>query len=353
MWAYTESLDLLVLVFYIYEFLNLITFFTRDTDASKKAVVIFDKANAVETALLLSMGFIKEKQITVNTYQPNEDELLGIDFHEGDLKPSVPEKDKIMDWQMPINGPKPFHQERFVFVYDICPTVSAYDFIKYFSFCGNIESYWIDRETQTALLEFSKDSSREIALACSGIRLGQQILSIDPYNPSVHGINLYSKLYDADPMEIQVASSMDLVEVKSEEKVAQPPLNESIEINMKERVICVPLSRIQRHYYKDLVTDLLEEDYTFTEIIQRLCKCCNHPFTIPQDSFISEISKEKILEAIIHWSGKYKYLDSFISELKEKGQNILICSSDMRNIEVLNHLAAARYVDITFWSLLG
>lgn len=278
------------------------------------------------------MGFVKDKQIQVHKYTPSESEEKEII---GDLPEPVQVESKMEieapEIQLPSDRSKPFVKDKFVFITNLCHTVSVTYLLKFLTFCGNIVSYAIDRDTQTALVEFDRISCCEVAVLSSGVRLGEQDINIQSYHPERDGTSLYHKLYLGDT-------------VKKEQEVPPPvQTKEMLEVELKERVICVPLTRIQRHYYKDLVTDLLEEDYPFTEIIKRLCKCCNHPFTIPQQSFISELTEEKKMEAIVHWSGKFKYLDSLLEAIRQRKENVLVCSSDMRNIEVLQHHSKARY----------
>lgn len=291
------------------------------SENQRSCIVAFDSPSAVSIALLLTNGKLKDSIIKVEEYK-GEYEKSHITHTTGSENKVLDIDTKLMENEyeelIPSNRSEKPNLNHFAFIHNLCPTLTSKSFVKYFSICGQIEAYKIDRETQTALIKFSTANSVDIAQLCSGTVLGQQDIHIEKYNPNIHGLKLYNYLYDAP------------INSLSDEN---RPHNEVLK-QFKENIIKIPLTRIQRKYYMDIVIEHLEDEFNLNSLFDKLLKCCKHPFSIPQQSFLSEIEPLKRRDKIIKWSGKYRYLDEILPALYENNKQVLFCSSDEKNMEI-------------------
>lgn len=293
------------------------------SENSRRCIVSFDSPSAVSIALLLTNGKLKDSIIEVEEYH-GEYENLNNNLKEIESKEQDKESySNIIDSDNEFKKPsyrcgKPdFNQ--IAFIQNLCPTVSSKSFVKYFSICGQIEAYKIDRETQTALIQFQTSNSVEVAKMCSGTVLGKQDIQIENYNPKVHGDKLYNFLFTVPNDSISYEES-----------------KEEYLRHFEETIIKVPLTRIQKRYYMDIILEHMEDDLNVNALFEKLLSCCKHPFSIPQQSFLQNVEPSKRREKIVKWSGKYQYLDEILPTLYKNNKHVLVCISDEKNLEIFN-----------------
>lgn len=121
-----------------------------------------------------------------------------------------------------------------------------------------------------------------------------------------------------------------------------------------ERILRVPMTPLQKQYYKWILTRNFKElnksskgsQVTLLNIIMDLKKCCNHPFlfesarenynTIPMQGGGSDVDR------LVVTSGKMVLLDKLLRRLKETGHRVLIFSQMVRVLDILSEYMTLR-----------
>jgi chromodomain-helicase-DNA-binding protein 1 len=121
-----------------------------------------------------------------------------------------------------------------------------------------------------------------------------------------------------------------------------------------ERILRVPMTPLQKQYYKWILTRNFKElnksskgsQVTLLNIIMDLKKCCNHPFlfesarenynTIPMEGGGSAVDR------LVVTSGKMVLLDKLLRRLKETGHRVLIFSQMVRVLDILSEYMTLR-----------
>ncbi|CAK8697940.1 unnamed protein product [Clavelina lepadiformis] len=116
-----------------------------------------------------------------------------------------------------------------------------------------------------------------------------------------------------------------------------------------EQILRVPMSSLQKQYYKWLLT----KNYTallrgtrgsftsFCNIIMELKKCCNHAHLIKPPE-MDAVDREVFLQNLLRNSGKMVLLDKLLLRLKENGHRVLIFSQMVRMLDMLQDYLIAR-----------
>lgn len=121
-----------------------------------------------------------------------------------------------------------------------------------------------------------------------------------------------------------------------------------------ERILRVPMTPLQKQYYKWILTRNFKElnksskgsQVTLLNIIMDLKKCCNHPFlfesarenynTIPMEGGGSDVDR------LVVTSGKMVLVDKLLRRLKETGHRVLIFSQMVRVLDILSEYMTLR-----------
>lgn len=114
-----------------------------------------------------------------------------------------------------------------------------------------------------------------------------------------------------------------------------------------ERILRVPLSPLQRKYYKWILTRNYKElnrgskgqQATLLNLVVELKKTCNHPFLFPN---AEDSSTNNHTEAIVKNSGKMILLDKLLKKLKETGHRVLIFSQMVRMLDIMQDYLSGR-----------
>ena len=115
----------------------------------------------------------------------------------------------------------------------------------------------------------------------------------------------------------------------------------------RERILRVPMTPLQKQYYKWILTRNFSQlnknskgsQIKLLNIIVDLKKCCNHPFLF--DSAREEYQattgvSEDIISNLVVTSGKMVLLDKLLSRLKETGHRVLIFSQMVRVLDIIS-----------------
>jgi chromodomain-helicase-DNA-binding protein 1 len=121
-----------------------------------------------------------------------------------------------------------------------------------------------------------------------------------------------------------------------------------------ERILRVPMTPLQKQYYKWILTRNFKElnksskgsQVTLLNIIMDLKKCCNHPFlfesarenynNLPIGAGGSDVDR------LVVTSGKMVLLDKLLRRLKETGHRVLIFSQMVRVLDILSEYMTLR-----------
>jgi chromodomain-helicase-DNA-binding protein 1 len=121
-----------------------------------------------------------------------------------------------------------------------------------------------------------------------------------------------------------------------------------------ERILRVPMTPLQKQYYRWILTRNFKElnksskgsQVTLLNIIMDLKKCCNHPFlfesarenynSLPVEAGGSEVDR------LVVTSGKMVLLDKLLRRLKETGHRVLIFSQMVRVLDILSEYMTLR-----------
>nr|XP_018668181.1 chromodomain-helicase-DNA-binding protein 1 [Ciona intestinalis]XP_026690760.1 chromodomain-helicase-DNA-binding protein 1 [Ciona intestinalis] len=116
-----------------------------------------------------------------------------------------------------------------------------------------------------------------------------------------------------------------------------------------EQILRVPMSSLQKQYYKWLLT----KNYaaltkggrgsftSFCNIIMELKKCCNHAFLVKAPE-TEATSSEMLLKVLLRNSGKMILLDKLLIRLKENGHRVLIFSQMVRMLDIIQEYLVVR-----------
>uniref|UniRef100_F6RW91 Uncharacterized protein n=1 Tax=Ciona intestinalis TaxID=7719 RepID=F6RW91_CIOIN len=118
-----------------------------------------------------------------------------------------------------------------------------------------------------------------------------------------------------------------------------------------EQILRVPMSSLQKQYYKWLLT----KNYaaltkggrgsftSFCNIIMELKKCCNHAFLVkaPETEATSSDNPHNI-QVLLRNSGKMILLDKLLIRLKENGHRVLIFSQMVRMLDIIQEYLVVR-----------
>ncbi|XP_078487600.1 chromodomain-helicase-DNA-binding protein 1 [Ciona intestinalis] len=116
-----------------------------------------------------------------------------------------------------------------------------------------------------------------------------------------------------------------------------------------EQILRVPMSSLQKQYYKWLLT----KNYaaltkggrggftSFCNIIMELKKCCNHAYLVKAPETEATTS-EMLLKVLLRNSGKMILLDKLLIRLKENGHRVLIFSQMVRMLDIIQEYLVVR-----------
>uniref|UniRef100_H2Z5P3 DNA helicase n=1 Tax=Ciona savignyi TaxID=51511 RepID=H2Z5P3_CIOSA len=116
-----------------------------------------------------------------------------------------------------------------------------------------------------------------------------------------------------------------------------------------EQILRVPMSSLQKQYYKWLLT----KNYaaltkggrgsftSFCNIIMELKKCCNHAYLVKLPDY-DATNSDIILQNLLRNSGKMVLLDKLLLRLKENGHRVLIFSQMVRMLDIIQEYLVVR-----------
>lgn len=110
----------------------------------------------------------------------------------------------------------------------------------------------------------------------------------------------------------------------------------------REQILRVPLTALQKKYYRLILTRNFRElnkgtsgNYSsLINIVMELKKCCNHPFLFAGAETAST-SREEELSKLVSGSGKLKLIDQLLTRLRADGHRVLIFSQMVRMLDIL------------------
>jgi chromodomain-helicase-DNA-binding protein 1 len=114
-----------------------------------------------------------------------------------------------------------------------------------------------------------------------------------------------------------------------------------------ERILRVPLSAMQKKYYRWILTRNFAElnrgvkghPTSLLNIVVELKKTCNHPFLFEN---ATDSTAPTRVDAIVRNSGKLILLDKLLKRLKERGHRVLIFSQMVRMLDILQEYLMGR-----------
>ncbi|PRP88099.1 helicase-like protein [Planoprotostelium fungivorum] len=113
-----------------------------------------------------------------------------------------------------------------------------------------------------------------------------------------------------------------------------------------EKVVLVPLTEVQKTYYKAILSGTLESILSAASVkrlrnsgsslqnkLMQLRKACNHPYLFewPEDKDENEVVDEEMIRS----SGKLVVLDRLLTRLKKEGHRVLIFSQMTRVLDII------------------
>ncbi len=115
----------------------------------------------------------------------------------------------------------------------------------------------------------------------------------------------------------------------------------------RERILRVPMTPLQKQYYKWILTRNFTQlnknskgsQIKLLNIIVDLKKCCNHPFLFEsaRENYQATTGKsEDIISNLVVTSGKMVLLDKLLGRLKETGHRVLIFSQMVRVLDIIS-----------------
>ena len=115
----------------------------------------------------------------------------------------------------------------------------------------------------------------------------------------------------------------------------------------RERILRVPMTPLQKQYYKWILTRNFAQlnknskgsQIKLLNIIVDLKKCCNHPFlfeTARENYQATTGNTEDIITNLVVTSGKMVLLDKLLGRLKETGHRVLIFSQMVRVLDIIS-----------------
>jgi chromodomain-helicase-DNA-binding protein 1 len=111
-----------------------------------------------------------------------------------------------------------------------------------------------------------------------------------------------------------------------------------------EKVLKVPMSKMQKQYYKWILTKNFSElnkssqrgkASTLLNIVVELKKNCNHPYLFEAAQNLTLTDEDKLAQLISN-SGKLVVLDKLLGRLKESGHKVLIFTQMLRMLDILS-----------------
>jgi chromodomain-helicase-DNA-binding protein 1 len=120
-----------------------------------------------------------------------------------------------------------------------------------------------------------------------------------------------------------------------------------------ERILRVPMTPLQKQYYRWILTRNFKElnksskgsQVTLLNIIMDLKKCCNHPFLFEsarENYNTIPIEGGSDVDRLVVTSGKMVLLDKLLRRLKETGHRVLIFSQMVRVLDILSEYMTLR-----------
>lgn len=115
-----------------------------------------------------------------------------------------------------------------------------------------------------------------------------------------------------------------------------------------ERILRVPMTPLQKRYYRWILTRNFKElnknsrggQVTLLNIIMDLKKCCNHPFLFESAQENYRVApgdtNDAIATNLVVTSGKMVLLDKLLKRLKETGHRVLIFSQMVRVLDIIS-----------------
>ena len=117
-----------------------------------------------------------------------------------------------------------------------------------------------------------------------------------------------------------------------------------------ERILRVPMTPLQRQYYRWILTRNFKElnksakgsQVTLLNIIMDLKKCCNHPFLFESARENYSVPGSAVVDRLVVTSGKMVLIDKLLRRLKETGHRVLIFSQMVRVLDILSEYMTLR-----------
>jgi SWI/SNF-related matrix-associated actin-dependent regulator of chromatin subfamily A member 5 len=119
-------------------------------------------------------------------------------------------------------------------------------------------------------------------------------------------------------------------------------------LNIKETLIMVGMSKMQKQLYKRLLLRDIEAitgkntssgKTAVLNIVMQLRKCCNHPYLFEG---VEDRTLDPLGEHLVNNCGKLNMVDKLLKKLKERGSRVLIFTQMTRILDILEDFLVIR-----------